>query len=299
MNLLRAALLLCALVLRLGAQADAFDAALGAAMHGDAHAAAQAVECFLRIEPGLAREQRQASAAAVAFQAGDFDRCIQWAEEADSAGRGNTASRVAWWRSLVARGGGKAVAEALRRAADSDPAALVEILAAEEGRLLPLADARMREGAVEDGLWIFEAIAMRLPPNAARRSNYALALRHAGRLDDSLEQYLAALDLAPDDSWTWNDYGLLLRVRGDADGALAAFRRACDLDARPGEGPGITNLVLESLLRGGEDPLPRAKAALVTRPDAALLRRGVVECVLRARRRGEVQQLPDNRAGGR
>lgn len=284
----------------LAAQVEAFDAAAQASGNGDVRAAAEAVAAFLRIAPGVDREARLPAAAALAFAAEDLDACVRWAEEAESAGLATSASRVASWRCRVAKGEATEIVRALRAAAEGPRAPEVdELLAAEEARLVPLADARMRDGAILDGLWLFEAIATRLPANAVRCSNFALALRHAGRLDEALRQYERALELAPTDSWTWNDYGLLLRVRGDREAALAAFRHAYDLDARPGQGPGITNLVLEAVLRGGEDPLARAKAALVTRPDAALLRRAVIDRVLRSRAGTERQQVPDNRAGGR
>lgn len=306
MRSLRAAFLLCALgasggfARPLAAQVDAFDAAALASSHGEARAAGEAVLAFLRIPPGVDREARLAAAAALAFAAGDHDACLRLAEEAQSSGLGTKASRVAAWRSRVAKDSDASLLRSLRSAAEGALESEVdEVLLADEQQLVPLADARMREGAIEEGLWLFEALATRLPADPVRIANHALALRHAGRLDESKRQYERALELAPKDTWTWNDYGLLLRVRGDREAALAAFRRAYDLDARPGEGPGITNLVLEAVLRGGEDPLPRAKAALATRPDAALLRRAVIDHVLRSRAETERQQLPDKRAGGR
>jgi Tfp pilus assembly protein PilF len=170
--------------------------------------------------------------------------------------------------------------------------------------LLPLADAALRSGERKVGMWIFRAIAELLPEDAARLANLALAHRHVGQVAEARRVYERALQLAPNDSWTWNDYGLLLRAAGDPAAARAAFERSIACDAKFGEGPGITNLVVEAA-QGRVDASARAQVladasrALLVRPDAALLRRAAIDLVLRDAGVARPQQHPDKGAAVR
>ncbi len=279
------------------AQVAAFDAAAADASAGGA---ARALAAFLRIAPGEERTARLALAVEVAFAAGDHGRCAQFHREASDAATSTDGAEVAFLRSRIALGRGHEFAGAAQRAADSRPAALLRALAADEAKVVALADAIMREGDLGNGLWIFRAVAERLPEDCARWSNLALALRHAGRLEESKQAYDRALLVAPDDAWTWNDYGLLLRVRGEREAALAAFRRSLACDARPGEGPGITNLVVDAVCSDvgaevREQTLAAAASALRLRPDAALLRRAAIDLAVATAAASAPQQDPDKR----
>lgn len=281
----------------LDAQASAFDAAAADAA-GSPDVAARALAAFLRIAPGEERTQRLASAVEVAFAAGDHARCGQFHREASDGALRTRGADVAFLRSRIALGAGKEIAAVAQRLADERPDALVDALGADEAKLVVVADATMRQGDLESGLWIFRAIAERLPLDCARWSNYALALRHADRLSESKQAYDRALLVAPNDAWAWNDYGLLLRVRGERDGALAAFRRSLACDVRPGEGPGITNLVVDAVCNdvgndAREQALVAAAAALRLRPDAALLRRATIDLAVAQARSRSPQQGPD------
>lgn len=278
------------------AQAAAFDSAVGEGEISQA-AAASALAAFLRIGPGAERGERLARAVEVAFVASDHARCAQFHREASDAASLTDRAEVAFLRSRIALGRGREFAAVAQRVADGRPEAVVSALAADEAKCVAVADVAMREGDLESGLWIFRAVAERLPLDCVRWSNLALALRHAGRLDESLQAYDRALLAAPADSWTWNDYGLLLRVRGDRQGALAAFRRSLACDMRPGEGPAITNLVVDAVstdvgAAAREEALAAASAALRVRPDAALLRRAAIDLAVTT----AVRQLdPDKR----
>ena len=279
-----------------GAQAAAFDASVGDCEISQA-AAASALAAFLRIGPGDERGARLARAVEVAFVASDHARCAQFHREASDAASLTDRAEVAFLRSRIELGRGREFAAVAQRVANERPDALVSALAADEAKVVAVADATMRDGDLESGLWIFRAVAERLPLNCVRWSNLALALRHAGRLDESLQAYDRALLVAPADAWTWNDYGLLLRVRGDRAGALAAFRRSLACDTRPGEGPSITNLVVDAVstdvgAAAREETLAAAAAALRVRPDAALLRRAAIDLAVTT----AVRQLdPDKR----
>ena len=280
-----------------GAQAAAFDSASADASAGGA---ARALAAFLRIAPGEERTARLALAVEVAFAAGDHGRCAEFHREASDAAVSTDGAEIAFLRSRIALGRGREFAAAAQQVAAARPAALLRALSADEAKVVAVADSIMREGDFESGLWIFRAVAERLPEDCARWSNLALALRHAGRLEESKLAYDRALVVAPNDAWTWNDYGLLLRVRGQREAALAAFRRSLACDARAGEGPGITNLVVDAVCRDvgvelREQTLAGAALALRLRPDAALLRRAAIDLAVAMAAASSPQQDPDNR----
>lgn len=296
----------CALAFALAcvapAQADAFDAAIarGATTRETARGA---LEAFLRIEPGGARDARVADAARCAFDAGDLASCVRLCEEAERKGALPATAEIARLRALVALRRAGAFLAAAQVAAMRAPEALAAALVADEAECVGIADSRMRDGEVAEGLWLFERIADLPPPNAARLCNLALALRHAGDLARARHVYERAMELAPADPWSWNDYGLMLRVSGDAVAAEAAFRRSLACDARPGEGPGITNLVLAAVLgpataAARSETLGLASKALAVRPDAALLRRATIDLALGPKTHATAQ-LETDTAGGR
>ena len=285
------------------AQVDAFDEAVRVGLD-DPAVAARATQAILRVEPGPPRDARLATAARAAFVAGEHELCVRWSTEAERCEPLPQAAEEARLRSLIVLGRSRELSACARAAAARMPAALDAALAAEEARCVVVADGLMRDGDLEAGLSLFARIAGLAPVAPSRLCNYALALRHAGQLARSREVYEQALAIAPADAWTWNDYGLLLRASGEPAAATRAFRRSLGCDARPGEGPGITNVVLEAAL-GSPSPEERSGAlesashALAIRPDAALLRRATVDLALgpKPRRRAELE--PDTAAGRR
>ncbi|MEQ1634466.1 MAG: hypothetical protein ABL997_18940, partial [Planctomycetota bacterium] len=250
--------------------------------------------------PGSAQEERFARAVVLAFEAEDHGQCVRLFEVASELRRIDDAARVAYLRSLVATGQSARFVAAARSFASAHPMVVESVFAVDEERLLPLADASLRSGQTEEGLWVFSAMAEQLPLAASRLANLALAQRHVGDLHGARRSYERALALAPEDPSTWNDFGLLLRVSGELAAARSAFQRSWNLDAKAGEGPSITNLVIDAVLTtDAPDPMAQAKQALATRPDAALLRRAVIDLVLQRAASSPPQQDPDNRARGR
>lgn len=284
------------------AQVDAFDEAATRGLEFVAEARAS-VQAFLRIEPGVAREDRLSVAARCAFVGSELELCLAWCDEAERKAPLTEQVHCVRLRSLLALRRDRDFLCSARIALERSPAALQGALRADEGLGLAVADALMREGDLSGGLWVFERIAELAPSSAARLCNFALALRHAGEVARSRKVYESALALAPKDAWSWNDYGLLLRASGDAAAAQAAFRRSMECDAQAGQGPGITNVVLQAAL--GE-PSAEARAgilglasrALALRPDAALLRRATLDLALGPKRAGS-SQLETDTAGGR
>ena len=287
------------LVAWLPAQAVDFDRAVAAGLP-DSAAAESALQHFLRIAPGPDRDDRLAGSIVVAYRAGNLLQGCRLFRAAREANRTDRDSVPTYLRCLAALGDGHEFVTQARAARVDDPTAFAGVLAADEALLLPSADDLLRSGSTAEGLWLFDALASGLPAHASRFANLALALRHTADLVGAKHAYERALELAPGDPWTWNDYGLLLRVSGDQAGARAAFLRSLALDAKLGEGPSITNLVLDGVLMSAVvDPLAWAEQALATRPSAALLRRAVIDLVLRRAGKPVLQQQPDNRARGR
>ncbi len=161
------------------------------------------------------------------------------------------------------------------------------VFVAEEARLLPLAEQRLRSGDTARGRFVFATLAEVEPPASHRLGNFALCLRQLGELEAARAAYERGLVLAPDDLDLRNDYGLFLRATGDLPGAVRAFEAAWRLDqSRPpelrGRGPAITNLVHLAATRPGvlpRDPIPDAAVALAVRPDATMLKRLVLDVV--------------------
>lgn len=139
--------------------------------------------------------------------------------------------------------------------------------------LLEEAGRRMRAGDVESGLFVFAELA------AGRGEvpdlcNHALALRFLGESEASIAIYRRAVEFAPRDAVAWSDLGLALLGAGRASDAREAFRTSASSDARPGEGPGITNLALLERAGRGIDVIPRGamRDVVALRPEAVLPR---------------------------
>lgn len=243
-----------------------------------------ASSCFLRLEPGRSRQQRLAQGMQANVLAGRPAIALEIAAFARPA---TAAPEVVRWRlHALARTGQLAAFVALAEASNAASPGLVDaVYAAEEQRLLPLADGALRRGEADLGRAVFTTLAALQPAQAWRYANLGLCLRNLGDLDAAERAYRRGRELAKGDAQVENDWGLFLRATGRADAALAAFRRSLALDTavpggRAGQGPGVTNLLhLEALRAGsaGADPLPPSRRALAVRPDARMLRRLVLD----------------------
>jgi len=158
-------------------------------------------------------------------------------------------------------------------------------LLASEASLLPLADRSLRASRTADGRWVFASLAVARPADAVRQANFALCLRNLGEVEAAEATYARARALDPLDAQIENDWGLFLRATGRRAAALAAFRHSLELDAvlpggRRGQGPAVTNLVHAAALgrdAAAAEALELGCEALAVRPDAAMLRRLVLD----------------------
>ena len=152
------------------------------------------------------------------------------------------------------------------------------------------AAAKMRRGALLEGLWVFQRQAELLPRDPYAQANLGLALRHAGRPAPSRAAYEAAFRLLPAD-WIANDHGLLLKGLGERQAAVATLVRSLELQTAPGSGDAAINLAV-IVQRGGKTPrldsLRDLAAVLRRRPDSAMARRLTLDLLALGARSGKV-----------
>lgn len=283
-----------------------FDAALArfeSASGADAAAAAaEALDWFLRIDEPAVRRSRLARAAAAALAAGKPAIGLQLADAAIAAEGSSLVLVGMKVRGLAALGRFEELVQTCREAGSPgqdaavfvamDPAQLAQL----ESLLLPLADRALREGRTTEALWVFDALVQANPEDGIRLANLALTLRHLGRRAEAAAAYRQAMEVAPNDDQIRSDHGLFLRACGKWDEAAAELRRALVLEATPGAGPAITNLVQMEALRPGSaggDVVAAAARALALRPDAAMLRRVTLDLL------GDRLRNPDKRPASR
>ncbi|WP_438481407.1 tetratricopeptide repeat protein [Oleiharenicola lentus] len=92
---------------------------------------------------------------------------------------------------------------------------------------------QVRNHDYRDELTIWGDTARRLPDNPRARNNHGAMLFDAGRLDEAIGEFRAAIDYTPDYAEAWHNLGrAYTRVRR-FDEAIAALRRAVELNASP------------------------------------------------------------------
>jgi tetratricopeptide (TPR) repeat protein len=243
------------------------------------------------------------AAAFAAFMAGRYERAAGLFSDSIAAGHRDAFHVDYRLRSLAAAGKALELAAEARRCAHDHPAAVDAALdwawRSLAGGLQRAAEELCRLGHVDEGIWLSERLVQASSRHPLALADAALMLRRVGREADSERAYREALARAPEDPLLWNDLGLLYKGAGRLAEAVDAFARSFQLDARPGEGPAITNLLLlreagaDRVQVAGEsrEVLPDADAALsralALRPDAALLRR---LCLDRAYRRARAAE---------
>jgi tetratricopeptide (TPR) repeat protein len=263
----------------------AFAAATGEAAVA---AAAAASDQFLALPPGEARDRHLVAGVQVTEVAGRAAIAIDLALAARRNGSADARLVEHHLRALLATERFTAFVDQARLDRDSQLAALQTVLAANEARLLPLAERALRSGDTARGRFVFAELAAIAPEAPWRLANFALCLRQLGEVDAARAAYERGLAAWPDDLDLTNDFGLFLRGNGELVAAGAMFARSHALDvARTGDlhrrGPGITNLVHMHALHpdvAAPDPLPDARRALAVRPDAAMLARLVLDVSL-------------------
>ncbi len=223
-----------------------------------------------------------------AWRSGEYARAAQWFRIAIDA-TGPTEFLVRSEIDALVRD--KRGARALRVAYDHADAGFASAVDAVAGGtngfgLQPLfeaADAAMRRGDTELGLWYFRTIARTSGEAAIALGNLALSLRCVGRVEEAEAMYRKAIQKAPTDAYLWNDLGLLLKGLGRRKEAHAAFRKSREAETPPVAGPATGNLI--DLIPFGFDPGfgdPEAALAVVLTelPDAQLSRRRCIDAIL-------------------
>lgn len=258
---------------------------------GDAGPPALAVaasDCFLALGDEAARGRHLAAGVQATLVAGRNDLALVLAEGGLASGGGDPQLRRFRLQALARAGRFAAFVDQARADLVVAAAAVHAALAAEEARLGPAAAAALRAGDASRARFVFEQLAALLPAQPWRAGNLGLCLRQLGELAAARAVYADAVQRWPDDLELWNDFGLCLRAAGDLPAAIGAFARSHALDLARGEdqrgrGPAITNLLHLAVTRPGlldPDPLPDAGRALALRPDAAMLRRLVLDAAL-------------------
>ena len=246
----------------------------------------RALRAFLQIPPDAGGYgSRLAQGGRAALGAGRPGLALELALELITR-EGETEDHLALkLQALLEAGDGEGFLGAARAGADRFPGAVQAAVVADrrrEPRLLGWADSWLRAGRTDDGLWLFRRLAD--SGNPIELADLALALRHAGREDESERTYGRALAAAPEDYLIQNDFGLFLRGVGRPREALQVFRRSYALEPRPGDGPAITNLVQMALFHPdlvADPPLESASRALALRPESEMLRRVTLDLLLR------------------
>lgn len=262
-----------------------------------ASAARAAASAFLALPVGRPRSMRLLEGAEAFLWSGDAAAAAELVAEARAAGMANgRLARLAVATALRTRPFADAIATIAREIA-AWPEDVRAALVADEPLAAAVAQKALRGGKTDAGRLVFEQLAAARPLAGYRIANLALCLRQLGEIEAARRQYQLALELAPTDLEVENDLGLMLRAQGDLPGAAAAFHRSWRLDLARGDaerarGPAITNLVHLAVTRpeaGVGDPLPDASRALAVRPEAAMLRRLVLDVA--------VDRVADRRPG--
>lgn len=160
-------------------------------------------------------------------------------------GGGTSPHRVRWWAAAVAAAALAGVAVPRLVAAVSDrPAGSVFT-------------GDLAGAGPTGGLEFFEARVRRNPRDVAARLDLAHRYLDAGGAGESVEHYLAALELDPDNAEAHAHMGYLLYLNGRPESALAALDRALGTDPRYPEALLFKGMIL---LKGLNRPAPALEA---------------------------------------
>ncbi len=267
---------------------EVFDAAYreAEAKHADASASPREAEtafrraylAFLKVPRAAAGyRERVTRGAWSAERCGEPAAALGLYDEGIASGTGEDFAVAGAIRSALASGAARGAVERARASRGTNPVAVREALCDALGpvgqALLEEAGRRMRAGDVESGVFVFAEVAAGRG-EVADLCNHALALRFLGKHEASIATYRRAVELAPRDAIAWSDLGLALLGAGRVADAREAFRTSVSSDARPGEGPGITNLALIARTGLGVDVFPTEamREVVALRPEAVLPR---------------------------
>ncbi len=263
-----------------------FAAATGPERAGLARAAS---DHYLALPAGDLRLQHAPAGAEATLTAERFALVVDIATEARRVGNGSPTLVHSHLTALVRQQQLAAFVDQAASDLARVRAVVQQVLATEEGALLPMIGTALRQGDTKRARWLFAELAAIEPAPGYRLGNFALCLRQLGEIEAARTVYQQARALQPLDLDLENDYGLFLRANGEPQAAVQAFLRGWQLDlARPAElrarGPAVTNLVHLAATRPDLplpfDPLAAANVALAARPDATMLKRLVLDVAL-------------------
>ena len=125
-----------------------------------------------------------------------------------------------------------------------------------------------RAHAWENGIVLWEDTVRKNPGSTTARYNLGVALQQAGRLEEAIEAYRAALDIDPDDPLVLNNLGIALRLQGRLNEAIEQYRAA--LRVAPNFARAHTNLG-EALQQQGrvEEAMEAYRESIHIQPDFA------------------------------
>lgn len=93
----------------------------------------------------------------------------------------------------------------------------------------------VRNADFESAVSIWTDTVAKVPHNPRAHNNLGVVLAAAGRTDEAIAQYRAALAINPEDAKARNNLGLALAARGRTDEAVAQYRMALNLALRQGK----------------------------------------------------------------
>lgn len=176
-----------------------------------------------------------------------FDDALAWLEKAWTRSPGDLAAKLRAARILLSDRPDRARAVRLYE----------EVLAADPQNaeattnLSWLAIRLSDEGKPGEAVPVFAIVARARAADGRAQADLALALRWAGRYEESEKTYLAAIAIAPEDAQIRNDYALMLLVQRREADAVRVLREGTLVDPRHNDC--IENLAFVARARGQRD----------------------------------------------
>lgn len=249
------------------------------------------LQIYEKLPPGAAASWRVVAGYA-AYRCGASERARRLFEEAFE--RDPRDAYVAEWRLRTELLGGspERAVELARAMERTRPEVVTRVLKDDRGgRLIRGADALLRRGRTELGLWALRRLAAAWDDAPVLLGDLALALRRLGRVEEAETLYRRALAASPDDRLLWNDLGLLYKGLQRWKEAEAAFAESVRREGARPVGSAVTNLV--AMDRGADrrvlgDPVEALRRVLRSRPDAAMAQRLLLDLLV-----GKAASKPD------
>jgi tetratricopeptide (TPR) repeat protein len=142
---------------------------------------------------------------------------------------------------------------------ESVPAAVAQV---DSAALFARALAAQDSGKTDRAQTLWREVIAATPTHPAPHTNLGVLHRQAGRIDDAIREYDAAIKLDPRDAWAYHNLGVAHRQRGAWTDAERAYLRAVEL--RPDQVDSHYNLAVlyELFLNRPEDALTHYRVVL-------------------------------------